>query len=199
MKTRLGIVSVAALLMLGALGACTSVTTHTVSQPPVAAPATLAVPVPVRVPPVRIVASGHGSMGNYGQHNSGQQKLMAMRAAKLDAYRNLAEQVYGFQITGSTTVNSFASQSDSVRAYIDTFIRGARITSIAPTQDGIYEAHVELELPADFGECLVNGSCVPPQRTDQCAEPGCMPKAALCSGAGCANPSGSNLNIAWPY
>ena len=199
MKANLGILTVLTSCAIALLGGCTSVT-HTVSQPqPQAVPQSLlAVPVPVRPAPIKIVAIGHGSISNYGQHNGGQQKLMAMRAARLDAYRNLAEQVYGFKLTGSTTVNSFASQSDSVRAYIDTFLRGARIASIGANQDGLYEAQAELELPGDFSDCIVQGLCMPPQQVGQCTEPSCGPRPALCLGAGCSSPSGLHPGIAWP-
>lgn len=194
MKANLGILATVASISLALLGGCTSVA---VTQPQQTAPQSLlAVPVPVQ--PIKVVATGHGSISNYGQHNGGQQKLMAMRAARLDAYRNLAEQVYGFKLTGSTTVNSFASQNDSVRAYIDTFLRGARITSIAANQDGLYEAHAELELPSNFGDCIMQGTCMPPQRVDLCAEPGCGPRPSQCMGAGCSSPTGLHPGIAWP-
>jgi hypothetical protein len=118
---------------------------------------------------------------------------MAMRAAKLDAFRNLAEQVYGFQISGSTTLNAFAAQNDVVRAHVEAFMRGAKVVDMTAGQDGIYEATVELELPPDFRDCIVRGTCFPqPERTATgCVGPNCAPMAVVCSGAGCAKPSGS--------
>jgi hypothetical protein len=150
----------------------------------------------VRPQPIKITATGNGSMGHYGQHNAGQQRLMAMRAAKLDAFRNLAEQVYGFQISGSTTVNAFAAQNDTVRAYVEAFMRGAKVVDMTAGQDGLYEATVELELPPDFRDCIVRGTCFPqPERTATgCVGPSCAPMAVVCSGAGCAKPSGSWLS-----
>lgn len=196
------------------LGACTTVTQQSqpqTSQPPSVAEQTPApqpnqsstqqtvivqqsppTPVVVRPQPIKITATGQGSMGSYGQHNAGQQKLMAIRAAKLDAYRNLAEQVYGFQISGSTTVNAFVSQNDSIRAYVEAFVRGARIVDITSSMDGIYEATVELELPHDFGDCIVRGTCFAPPgaRVAGCVGPNCAPMAVVCTGVGCAQPSG---------
>lgn len=150
-------------------------------------------PVVVRPQPIKITATGNGSMGHYGQHNAGQQRLMAMRAAKLDAFRNLAEQVYGFQISGSTTLNAFAAQNDVVRAHVEAFMRGAKVVDMTASQDGIYEATVELELPPDFRDCIVRGTCFPqPERAATgCVGPSCAPMAVVCSGAGCAKPSGS--------
>lgn len=151
-------------------------------------------PVVMRPQPIKITATGNGSMGHYGQHNAGQQRLMAMRAAKLDAFRNLAEQVYGFQISGSTTLNAFAAQNDVVRAHVEAFMRGAKVVDMTASQDGIYEATVELELPPDFRDCIVRGTCFPqPERAAAtgCVGPNCAPMAVVCSGAGCAKPSGS--------
>jgi hypothetical protein len=81
---------------------------------------------------------------------------MAMRAAEVDAYRKLAEQIQGFRISGSTTVSAFAVQNDSVRTYVDSFIRGARITSITAIADGNFQANAELDLPDQFVGCVVN-------------------------------------------
>lgn len=199
-----------------ALAACTTVNQQ--AQPPQPQPAPQAAaapaapqqmvivqpppppqPVVVRPQPIKITATGNGSMSHFGNQNSGQQRLMAMRAAKLDAYRNLAEQVYGFQISGSTTLNAFAAQNDNVRAYVEAFVRGAKIVDMTASQDGIYEATVELELPADFRDCIVRGTCFPqPDRSATatgCVGPNCAPMAVVCSGAGCAQPSGSKWSL----
>lgn len=209
-KPRIALVLATAAL---ALAACTTVTQQ--AQPPqtqsanpqpaagqaqgtpqqtvIVQPQAPAQPVVMRPQPIKITATGNGSMGHYGQHNAGQQRLMAMRAAKLDAFRNLAEQVYGFQISGSTTLNAFAAQNDVVRAHVEAFMRGAKVVDMTAGQDGIYEATVELELPPDFRDCIVRGTCFPqPERTATgCVGPNCAPMAVVCSGAGCAKPSGS--------
>lgn len=156
-------------------------------------PASPPPPLVVRPQPIKMSATGHGSIGSYSsRQNSTQQKLMAMRAAKLDAYRNLAEQVYGFKISGSTTVNAFAAQNDTVRSHVEAFIRGAKIVDISVSDDGIYEATVELQLPPDFSDCILRGTCFPqPEALTGCAGPGCGPMSAVCVGAGCAKSSGT--------
>jgi hypothetical protein len=111
--------------------------------------------------PTAFVAIGHGNQGSYSQYNVGQQKLMAMRAAQVNAYRSLAEQVHGFRIWGNTTVSAFVTQNDSVRTYVDAFIRGARLVDMTSIGDGNFEATVELNLPPDFTDCV--------RLTPQCA------------------------------
>lgn len=181
MKNGIGITSLFVVIMALLLGACQ---TYPQSPMPFA-----------RIIPTKVSATGHGSLGSYGQYNGGQQRLMAQRAAKVDAYRNLAEQIYGLQISGSTTINAFATQSDSVRAYVEAFVRGAKIINMQMLTDGTYEATAELDLPPEFGNCIVTGNCVPPAMPAllSCAEPGCGPRAPMCVGAGCALPSG----MAW--
>jgi outer membrane protein FlgP len=111
-------------------------------------------PSPLVATPKKIQANGYGSQGSFAQYTSGQQKLMAMRAAEVDAYRKLAELVHGFRVTGNTTVSAFATQSDSVRTYVDSFIRGARIVDIVAIADGNFAATVELDITPQFISCM---------------------------------------------
>lgn len=89
----------------------------------------------------------------------GQRKLAAMRAAEVDAYRKLAEQVHGFNIDGRTTVADFVAQNDAIRAWVEALVRGARIVSNEPIEDGNYKATVELVAPPDFPGCLALATC----------------------------------------
>jgi hypothetical protein len=108
----------------------------------------------------KLLATGYGNIGSYAHYTSGQAKLMAMRAAKVDAYRNLAEQVQGVRVWGNTAVSSFVAQNDTVRTYVDSFIRGARAVSVTEIGDGNYEATVELELTPTFLDCFAaTGHC----------------------------------------
>ena len=110
--------------------------------------------------PVKLLAVGHGSPGAYTQYTHAQQRLMAMRAAQVDAYRNLAEQVYGFRVWGGTSVSAFATQNDTVRSYVDAFIRGARVVNMTSIADGNFEATVELEVSPQFYHCITSqGAC----------------------------------------
>ena len=127
----------------------------------------------------KIIVLGHGGLGNYGQYGSGQQKLMATRAAQVDAYRNLAERVHGFEVSGTTAVSAFATQSDTVRAYVEAFIRGARLMGVTSNADGIYEATVELDLTPQFMACV--------QVPSSCSAP--APVAKTCASGACGQSS----------
>lgn len=113
-------------------------------------------PAPLVTSPSKLTAVGYGSSATYGQYTAGQQKLMAIRAAQVDAYRNLAEQVYGFRVWGNTSVSAFATQNDSVRSYVDAFIRGAKVVNTTAIADGNYEVTVELDLTPRFYGCFNN-------------------------------------------
>lgn len=99
---------------------------------------------------VRITATGYGATSNFDGYSTGQRRLMTMRASKLDAYRALAEQVYGVRIKGNTTVGALVAQNDGYRVYVDAYLRGARVVSVTPMAEGNYETEVEIEMPADF-------------------------------------------------
>ena len=91
-------------------------------------------------------AKGNGVEPNDTSMGDAERSLMAKRAAKLDALRNLLEEVYGVRITSDTTVRDFVTQSDDIRARVHAFIQGARVVSERPVGDGSYEVEVEIEL-----------------------------------------------------
>ena len=113
----------------------------------------------VAAPPIKILklsALGYGNMGTFEGYTPGQKRLMAMRASKLDAYRALAEQLYGVRVTGNSTVSAMISQNDSFRVFVDAYVRGAKVASITPMAEGNYETVLELELTADFFDNFKN-------------------------------------------
>lgn len=73
-----------------------------------------------------------------------------MRASKLDAYRALVEEVYGVRITSNSTVSAMVAQQDNFRAYVDAYLRGAKVLTVTPLPDGNYETVMELELSNQF-------------------------------------------------
>ncbi len=73
-----------------------------------------------------------------------QQKLLAKRAAEADAYRKLAETVYGLRINERTVVQDFVTESDDIRGEVDTFIKGIRLGEPVYFEDGSCEVPAEV-------------------------------------------------------
>lgn len=57
---------------------------------------------------------------------AGQARLLAQRAAKAVAYRNLLEIVQGVQVDAETTVRDFVTESDVIRTRVSGVVKGAR-------------------------------------------------------------------------
>lgn len=73
-------------------------------------------------------------------------KLMAVRAAELDAKRLLTEKVYGVHIDAETTVRDFVVQNDTVKADVDTFLVGASVSEPRYLDDGSVEVIASIDL-----------------------------------------------------
>jgi len=115
-------------------------------------------PVETQVDPIaplilRVVGYGAINPKAKGQSKV-QQRLMSIRASRLDAYRAMAERVYGTKISGSSTVRDLVVQNDSFRTYVDTFIHGARVVSSDVLEDGSVETILEMVIDAGFRNCL---------------------------------------------
>ena len=136
------------------------------SADPAPAPATVAEPkaaVPAAAPvasskedPVSMItpmaernatirATGYAVISTQNHRNPSQQRLMAIRASKLDAYRALTEQVYGQQLDATTTVAEMMITSDTFRTRVQGIIYGAVLESITPIGDDTYETTLSLD------------------------------------------------------
>ena len=74
-------------------------------------------------------------------------RMMAERAAKVDAYRNLAERVKGLQITADTYVRDFVAESDQIQTRVDTFMKGIKtVGAYRYSPDGICQVDVEVAI-----------------------------------------------------
>ncbi|MBD1390480.1 LPP20 family lipoprotein [Neiella sp. HB171785] len=71
--------------------------------------------------------------------------LRAMKASKLEAYRELAEQVYGQRLQGKATVADMVVVDDGIKSKVDGLIRGARVVRSYPVGDN-YATEMELDM-----------------------------------------------------
>ena len=92
-----------------------------------------------------MTATGYAVVSVQNHRLPAQQRLLAIRASKLDAYRSLTEQVYGQYLDATTTVADMVVQSDSFRARVEGVIYGASLVSITPVGDDTYETTLSLE------------------------------------------------------
>jgi len=85
---------------------------------------------------------------NIENPNKAQAKLMAFRAAELDARRKLAEQLDGLMITSRTSVRNFVAENDEIRTAMLTFQQGGSVVTGSQKllEDGTAEATVEIDL-----------------------------------------------------
>ncbi|MEK6748290.1 MAG: LPP20 family lipoprotein [Pseudomonadota bacterium] len=97
----------------------------------------------------RVNASGYGAPPK-SFYPEPQRRLMSMRAAQVDAYRNLAERVNGMHIWGGTTIGDMVVEKDRYRVFLDSYLKGAKVMASHPVEDGTYETVVELNLDQSF-------------------------------------------------
>lgn len=83
-----------------------------------------------------IIAKGYGAPPKSDDQNISQGRSLARRAATLDAYRQLAEQVKGVHITAETTINDQILTGDIVETKVEALIRGSKILSEEFKEDG---------------------------------------------------------------
>ena len=115
-------------------------------------PAMLKVPNDLLVPNLPLVekretltATGYAVISVQNSKTPAQQRLMAIRASKLDAYRSLAEQVYGLRLDATATVADMVVQNDIFRSKVEGVIYGAILVSITPSGDDTYETTLTLD------------------------------------------------------
>lgn len=134
-------------LMLAVVGLTACASPAPVSAP--SQPVAFAVPNEAPLPPMMdrretIMATGYAVIAVQNNKNAPQQRLLAIRAAKIDAYRGLAEQVYGLYLDANTIVSDMTIVSDAFRTRVEGVIFGATVTSINPLNNDTYEVTLSL-------------------------------------------------------
>ena len=92
-----------------------------------------------------LTAVGYAVVSTQPGRSDAQKRLMAIRAARMAAMRDLAEQIHGLQVDSNTTVVDLMVQNDTFRGVVTGTIRGARTVRINPTGVDTYEIVLEID------------------------------------------------------
>ena len=95
----------------------------------------------------KLTAIGYAPLDTQPAKEQSQRVLMAMQASKIAAYRELAEQVYGQQLSASSQVRDWMLSDDSIQASVSGVIRGAKVVKSYPAGE-----HYVTELELDFSQ-----------------------------------------------
>ena len=79
--------------------------------------------------------------------NMAQAKVMARRAAILNAYEQLAEKIYGIEINGEDKVKDMMSSDNQISAHVKGLVKGAVIEN-EEFKNGIYYVTMSIKLNA---------------------------------------------------
>jgi len=105
-----------------------------------------------------MVVKGEGAAPSDRPLGGGQKRLMALRAAKIVALRELAETLSGVRVSGETCVQDAAAKSDQVKAAVDGTVRGAEVVHEAydeQTEIGTVYVRISLDGPNGLTRSLL--------------------------------------------
>lgn len=92
-----------------------------------------------------ITATGYSIVSIQPGKTHDQKVLQAMRASKLDAYRELSEQLYGLQIDSSTTLRDIVQTDSHLEASVSGLVRGAKVVRTYPLSKNVYATEMMLD------------------------------------------------------
>jgi len=84
-----------------------------------------------------------------------QARPMALRAARVDAYRNLLEVTRGVRVDSTTVVKDFTVESDVIKAQVEGLVKGAKVVNQEYMSDGTVEVTVRMPLAGGFSQIIV--------------------------------------------
>lgn len=103
-----------------------------------------------------LTAVGYASISEQKGRNEEERQVRAMRASKIDAYRELAEQVYGMRVSGRADLRDQRLGTEFTSGAVDGVIRGAEVVRAYKVGDS-YVTELRLDIRKmdklrDYGE-----------------------------------------------
>lgn len=92
-----------------------------------------------------ILAIGYAPISVQKGNSESSKMLMALKASKLDAYRELTEQVYGQKVEGGQSLASLVIENTHLNSSVQGVIRGAKVVKSYPVGDDTYATELELD------------------------------------------------------
>ncbi|MBU2869996.1 LPP20 family lipoprotein [Colwellia sp. E2M01] len=90
-----------------------------------------------------LYATGFAPISLQKSTHETQRMLMAIKASKVAAYAELAEQVYGQQIEGNVTMADLLIENQQLSSSVQGIIRGAKVVKSYPVGD-VYTTELQL-------------------------------------------------------
>jgi hypothetical protein len=87
---------------------------------------------------------GYAPISLQNSEHDTQRMLMAVKASKIAAYAELAEQVYGQQISSKTTMQDMIVENQLLASSVQGLIRGAKVVKSYPVGD-TYTTELQLD------------------------------------------------------
>jgi hypothetical protein len=100
-----------------------------------------------------LVASGYARFDDSGRLSVNHRWLSAQQAAKLNAFRGLADQLYYEPLGDNKTVGTQVIRHEVYRVYLDIYLRSAQATDYRTIQDSL-KATLRLPLTTRFFQCM---------------------------------------------
>ena len=91
-----------------------------------------------------LTATGFAPISLQKSTNETQRMLMAIKASKIAAYAELAEQVYGQQVNGKVSMHDLILGDQQLSASVQGVIRGAKVIKSYPVGD-VYTTELQLD------------------------------------------------------
>jgi hypothetical protein len=92
----------------------------------------------------RLVGIGYAVINVQPGSSAEEKRLMAIKASKLEAYKSLAEQIYGQYLESRGTLSNQKFSDEEITSRVEGLIVGARVLSIKPISNDSYETVLEI-------------------------------------------------------
>lgn len=93
-----------------------------------------------------ISAVGYAPIATQRGQTDTEKMLMAVKASKLEAYRELAEQVYGQRLSGEQSISNLVIDNEVLKSSVDGVIRGAEVVKSYPVGEDTYATELSLDM-----------------------------------------------------